>query len=200
MSKIGVVQGDITTFQSDAIVNAANNGLWEGAGVCGAIFTAVFKGGGRDAHRRLTEACQAIGNCPTGGAVVTPSFGLQAPFIIHAVGPVWSSVGRRPLPEASVLTPEEVDLVRTLQSTYRSIVELCVDRGFTSVAIPSISTGIFGFPQDLAAAIAHATCESVCAELGAEIAISLVAYDEGAFGILSTAPSAAAVGWLSSIG
>ena len=85
-----IIQGNITYAETDAIVNAANSALREGGGVCGAIFGAVKKVGGQDAHRKLTEACQAIGHCPTGDAVITPSFGLKATHIIHAVGPVWS--------------------------------------------------------------------------------------------------------------
>ena len=83
-----ITQGNITNAETDAIVNAANDRLAEGGGVCGAIFGAVANVGDRDAHRKLTEACRAIGHCPTGDAVITSSYGLKAAHIIHAVGPI----------------------------------------------------------------------------------------------------------------
>jgi len=73
-----MTQGNITHAETDAIVNAANDRLAEGGGVCGAIFGAAANVGDRDAHRKLTEACQAIGHCPTGDAVITSSYGLKA--------------------------------------------------------------------------------------------------------------------------
>ena len=71
MARLEVVRGDITTFEADAIVNAANSALREGGGVCGAIFGAVKKVGGLKAHQQLTEACRNIGHCPTGDAAIT---------------------------------------------------------------------------------------------------------------------------------
>ena len=83
--RMSVVVGDITTLDVDAIVNAANERLLPGGGVCGAIH--------RAAGPELAAACQAIGHCPTGSAVITPGFGLKARHVIHAVGPVWQGGG-----------------------------------------------------------------------------------------------------------
>ena len=83
MNNIRIQKKGITKMEVDAIVNAANEGLWEGGGVCGAIF--------REAgSKELTAACQAIGGCKTGSAVITPAFKLPAKYIIHAVGPRWN--------------------------------------------------------------------------------------------------------------
>ena len=83
MSTIEIQKIGITNLAADAIVNAANDGLWAGGGVCGAIFDAAGKG-------QLQKACEAIGHCDTGSAVITPAFNLNAKYIIHAVGPRWS--------------------------------------------------------------------------------------------------------------
>ena len=83
MSNISIVKKSITDFKVDAIVNAANSDLWEGGGVCGAIFRAA-------GSRELAEACNKYGHCNTGSAVITPGFKLPAKYVIHAVGPIWS--------------------------------------------------------------------------------------------------------------
>ncbi len=127
-------QGDITRRDDDAIVNAANEMLLPGGGVCGAIHRAA----GPD----LEKACRAIGSCPTGSAVITPGFGLKARHVIHAVGPVWHGGGQG---EPALL-----------KSAYDSIFRLVAERRLASVAIPAISTGIFGYPLDEAAEIAIA--------------------------------------------
>ena len=82
MSTIRIRKIDITDLDTDAIVNAANEGLWAGSGVCGAIFAAA-------GHDRLQAACNKIGHCDTGSAVITDGFDLKAKYIIHAVGPVY---------------------------------------------------------------------------------------------------------------
>jgi O-acetyl-ADP-ribose deacetylase (regulator of RNase III) len=125
-------QGDITTLEVDAIVNAANRELVRGSGVCGAIF--------RGAGPALDEACAAIGGCATGDAVATPGFDLWARWVIHAVGPVWHGGG----------DGEEAQLA----SCYRRVVEVAAEIGARTVAIPAISTGIYGFPADRAAELA----------------------------------------------
>ena len=126
------VHGDITRETTDAIVNAANTGLARGGGVCGAIFAAAGPG--------LTEACAALGGCPTGDARATPGFALPARFIVHAVGPVWHG-GDRGEPEL-------------LASAYRRALEVAGEVGAASIAFPAISTGIFGYPLEPATAIA----------------------------------------------
>ena len=123
---------DITTVATDAIVNAANEALAPGGGVCGAIH--------RAAGPELACACRALGGCPTGEARLTPGFGLPARFVIHAVGPVWRG-GRA----------GESDL---LASAYRSAMARAHEHGMKSIAFPAISTGIYGYPLGPATAIA----------------------------------------------
>jgi O-acetyl-ADP-ribose deacetylase len=123
---------DITALDTDAIVNAANESLEPGGGVCGAIH--------RAAGPELAEACAALGRCPTGEARLTPGFRLPARFVIHAVGPVWQGGGAG-----------EADL---LASAYRAAMQLAVAHGLRSIAFPAISTGIYGFPLELATPIA----------------------------------------------
>jgi len=128
--------GDITTCGCDAIVNAANSDLLAGGGVCGAIFRAA-------GERELAGACRALGGCPTGGAKHTPAFGIGkhgTRFIVHAVGPDCN--GRR-----------VEDCAADLANAYRSALMVAEEIGATSIAFPSISTGIYGFPYERAAEI-----------------------------------------------
>jgi O-acetyl-ADP-ribose deacetylase (regulator of RNase III) len=155
-SLVEVVQGDITTIEADAIVNAANSALKAGGGVCGAIFRAA----GTD---ELTLACDAIGNCPTGEAVITPAFGIKtARHIIHAVGPVYSAY-----------PPEKAR--NLLRSAYRASIRLAAAQGCRSIAFPAISTGIYGYPLDEACREAVDVCRSEGAAHG--VAVKLVAFD-----------------------
>ena len=131
-----VVEGDITAQAVDAVVNAANDRLAAGGGVCGAIFSAAGPG--------LAEACAAVGPCPTGEARATPGFALAAPWIIHAVGPIWHGGGAG---EPALLA-----------AAYRAALDAAVTVGARSIAFPAISTGIYGFPIDAATAIAVETC------------------------------------------
>ena len=119
----------ITKLDADAVVNAANENLWAGGGVCGAIF--------RDAGMaELQAACDAIGHCDTGSAVITPGFALPAKYIIHAVGPRWYG-GNSGEPEM-------------LYGAYYKSLELAVEHGCRSIGFPLISAGIFGYPMDKA--------------------------------------------------
>ena len=134
--RLEIFQGDITTLDVDAIVNAANEQLSRGGGVCGAIH--------RAAGPELAEACRALGHCPTGEARVTPGFQLKARHVIHAVGPSWRGGDQG----------EEA----ALAGAYRSSLELAKEAGLASIAFPAISTGIYGFPLDRATGIAVAVC------------------------------------------
>lgn len=130
--RLQIVQGDLTAFDVDAIVNAANVALMPGGGVCGAIH--------RAAGPELVEACREIGPCPTGEARITPGFRLKARWVIHAVGPVWMG-GHH-------------DEDRLLASCYRSALALAARQNLSTVAFPAISTGTFSFPLSRATTIA----------------------------------------------
>jgi O-acetyl-ADP-ribose deacetylase (regulator of RNase III) len=136
--RLELFEGDITTLEVDAIVNAANETLAPGGGVCGAIH--------RAAGPALAAACRAIGHCPTGAARITPGFGLKARHVIHAVGPVWRGGGAG-----------EADL---LAGCYRAALALAAARGLASIAFPAISTGIYGYPLKPATDIAVATVKA----------------------------------------
>lgn len=129
---IHVAVGDICSFEGDAIVNAANNSLIAGGGVCGAIH--------RAAGSELEQACIKLGKCETGDAVITSGFNLKARFVIHAVGPRWFDGTRG-----------ESDL---LEKCYESIFKIAGDNSIRSIAIPAISTGIYNYPLDAATQIA----------------------------------------------
>nr|WP_139131147.1 O-acetyl-ADP-ribose deacetylase [Pseudomonas sp. ENNP23] len=132
MMKITVWQGDITTLDVDAIVNAANSSLLGGGGVDGAIH--------RAAGPELVARCRIIGGCPTGEARITPGYRLPARFVIHTVGPVWRG-GDQGEPEL---------LVRC----YRNSLALAEAQGLARIAFPAISCGIYGYPLEAAAAVA----------------------------------------------
>lgn len=130
--RIEVVVGDVARQPVDAVVNAANPALARGSGVCGAVFAAAGDG--------LVEACAALGGCATGDAVVTPGFELPARWIVHAVGPIWRGGDQG---EAALLA-----------SAYERALEVAAAAGARSIAVPALSTGVYGFPPELAAPIA----------------------------------------------
>lgn len=142
MTQLEVVLGDITKLQVDAIVNAANTQLKGGGGVDGAIHRAAGKA-------ELLAATKPLGGCETGDAKATPGFRLPAQWIFHAVGPVWS-VRRGG-------TAAERNADAKLASCYRRCMELAREHGCRSIAFPAISTGVYRFPPERAAAIAVQT-------------------------------------------
>ena len=126
---ISIQKIGITDLSTDVIVNAANDGLWAGTGVCGAIFAAA-------GHRKLQDACDAIGHCDTGSAVITPGFDLKAKYVIHAVGPIWRG--------------GESNEPQLIYGAYKRSLELAVENGCHSIGFPLLSAGVFGYPKDKA--------------------------------------------------
>jgi O-acetyl-ADP-ribose deacetylase (regulator of RNase III) len=162
---VEAVLADITTEQVDAIVNAANEHLSPGGGVCGAIHAA----GGPS----IATECRRIGHCPTGGAVATAAGALPARFVIHAVGPVWHGGSRG-----------EADL---LASAYRSSLDEAVRVGARSIAFPAISTGIYGYPLEAATAVAVQAVSTWTGE-GVDL-VRFVCFDERTLGAYRSALS-----------
>jgi O-acetyl-ADP-ribose deacetylase len=169
--RLCVIRADLVAQRVDAIVNAANEALLGGGGVDGAIH--------RAAGPQLLAACRALPElrpgvrCPTGEARITPGFLLPARFVIHTVGPVWRG-GRHGEPEL-------------LAGCYRRSLALGLEHGCRSLAIPAISTGVFGFPADAAARIAVAECLSVLRDAPELESVRLVAWSADAEEILAGA-------------
>lgn len=130
--KIKVIKGDLTSMEVDAIVNAANTHLTNGGGINGAVHEA--------AGEELTEACKALGDCPTGQAKITKGFALPAKYIIHAVGPIWRG-GNKGEP-------------KLLASCYLNTLKLALEHEIKTIAFPAVSCGIYGYPISQAALIA----------------------------------------------
>ncbi len=151
-----IVRNDITKMKTDVIVNAANTQLKYGSGVCGAIFNAA----GKD---RLIAECEKIGHCDIGSAVVTSGYDL-CEYIIHTVGPVWKGgfFGEK----------------AKLESCYKNVLKFAYELNAESIAIPLISSGVFGYPKDKAMKVAVETI--VSSEYLAEMDIYLVVFDKNA--------------------
>jgi len=160
---VGLILGDITRIEADAIVNAANSGLVGGGGVDGAIHRA----GGPAIMADLERRYGPNRHCPAGSAVVSDAGDLPARWVIHAVGPVWRG-GLEGEPEL-------------LASAYRTSFRLAVGLGATSIAFPSVSTGVYGYPVDLAAQVALDTVsEALAMEPGSVERVTFVLFSRSA--------------------
>lgn len=168
MQKIKVIKGDITKIEADAIVNAANSSLLGGGGVDGAIHRA----GGKE----ILEECRKIvakqGGCKTGEAVMTTAGNLPAKYVIHTVGSVWNGGSEN---------EEEL-----LANSYFNSLQLAMKNNCKTVAFPSISTGVYGFPKDKAAKIAVKTISNFIEKNDVFDEIILVSFDDENFGYLKT--------------
>lgn len=148
------IQADITTLGVDAIVNAANTRLLGGGGVDGAIHRAAGPG--------LLAECRSLGGCPTGEARITGGHRLPARHVIHTVGPVWHGGG---CGEPALLA-----------SCYRRSLELAHEHGLRSIAFPSISTGVYGYPSEEAARIAIETVRATLDEFRSELDVTFCCF------------------------
>lgn len=155
-----IIRDDITRLKTDAIVNAANNRLLEGGGVCGAIFSAA-------GAYELQKECDKIGYCNTGDAVITNGYNLKAKYIIHTVGPVYGE------------NPKEEE--QQLYSCYEKSLEIAKKKQLNSIAFPLISSGIYGYPKAEAMRVATKAIKNFLSEN--EMQIFLVVYDKKSFEI-----------------
>lgn len=154
-----LVRNDITKMNVDAIVNAANSALQMGSGVCGAIFSAA-------GEEKLQAECNRIGHCDVGEAVITKGYALPAKYIIHTVGPMWHGGDQN----------EE----GLLHSCYYNSLTLALKHRCSSVALPLISSGIYGYPKDQALRVALSAIGTFLMEHD-NILVYLVVYDKDAF-------------------
>lgn len=150
-----ITKGDITQFDVDAIVNAANNSLLGGGGVDGAIHKA--------AGRKLLEECITLGGCKTGQAKITKGYNLKARHVIHTVGPVYYE-------------HDAAEAKQLLESCYKNSIELAVQNGCKSIAFPLISAGVYGYPKAEAIDVAV----SIISKYAGNISAFLVLFDSEA--------------------
>ena len=160
MTTIKLIKGDITKFECDAIVNAANTSLLGGGGVDGAIHRAGGKA--------ILEECQKIrakqGSCKVGEAVITQAGNLPCKYVIHTVGPVWSTSNPR--------------MEELLTSSYSNSLTLALQYPIKTIAFPNISTGIYKFPKELAAKIAIDTVSQFMSQPSSIEMVSFVCFDD----------------------
>jgi O-acetyl-ADP-ribose deacetylase len=159
--RISIIKGDITTLDTDAIVNAANNSLRGGGGVDGAIHNA--------AGPELLSECSTLGGCETGQAKITKGYNLKAKHVIHTVGPIWRGG-----------INDEFEL---LASCYRTSLDLARSLKIKSIAFPGISTGVYGFPKSNAALIAINETQRFLLKNKYPVNVIFVAFDDDSYEI-----------------
>jgi O-acetyl-ADP-ribose deacetylase (regulator of RNase III) len=159
--RIGLHHGDITKLKVDAIVNAANSTLLGGGGVDGAIH--------RAAGPELLKECRTLGGCPTGEAKITKGYNLPARFVIHTVGPIYSR--------------DKGNAKELLERCYAASLRLAKENECETVAFPNISTGVYGYPKDEAAAIAVATVKKFLSGDSSLKKVIFVSFDPTNFSI-----------------
>ena len=160
MNRIKLLQGDITKMTVDAVVNAANSSLLGGGGVDGAIHRA----GGADILKACIKIRENQGGCNTGEAVITTGGRLPAKFVIHTVGPIWDGA-----------QPEKMKSL--LASCYRNSLQVAVDNSLKTIAFPNISTGVYRFPQKVAAELAIDTVSRFLEQSDLIESVTFVCYD-----------------------
>lgn len=152
-----IIQGDLAAFRADALVNAANSGLQQGGGVCGALFAAAGR-------KSMQEACDSIAYCAPGQAVVTPAFDLPARYVIHTVGPVYRGGDHG-----------EEDILR---AAYTNSLKLAQALKLSSIAFPLISSGIYSYPRDEALRVAKDSIRSFLDSQEDELDVTLVLFNK----------------------
>jgi O-acetyl-ADP-ribose deacetylase (regulator of RNase III) len=157
--RVELIKGDITSLEVDAIVNAANNSLLGGGGVDGAVHCAAGPG--------LLAECEKLNGCETGNSKITGGYKLKAKHVIHTVGPIWYGGYK--------------DEYSLLASCYQTSLALAKQKKIKTIAFPGISTGIYGFPKDLAAVIAVNETRRFLSRNSYPEKVIFVAYDDDNF-------------------
>ena len=168
MNRLNITKGDIVKMKTDAIVNAANTSLLGGGGVDGAIHKA--------AGAMLLEECKKFNGCPTGEARITSGYKLNAKYVIHTPGPIWRG-GNKGEPEL-------------LANCYKNSLSLAYENGIRSIAFPSISTGVYRFPVDLASKIAINEISKFLSDHPDFVQIVIVCFDEITYKTYKNTPKA----------
>jgi len=157
--RVELIKGDITSLEVDAIVNAANNSLLGGGGVDGAVHNAAGPG--------LLAECEKLNGCETGNSKITGGYKLKAKHVIHTVGPIWYGGYK--------------DEYLLLASCYQTSLALAKQKKIKTIAFPGISTGVYGFPKDLAAVIAVNETKRFLSKNNYPEKVIFVAYDDDNF-------------------